>query len=120
MEEKSPKCSREKEEDVPTSIAMEKDNDKDPAGPVSGTITAAAHERLRSEEMACFQHIFEVRKLSEKNNLMTTCDFYFPDVEHTFACECSQPFLRLSRNKILPACRRLVAYRTARSKREIT
>ncbi|KAM6418448.1 inositol 1,4,5-triphosphate receptor associated 2 isoform 3-T8 [Pluvialis apricaria] len=36
MEEKSPKCSREKEEDVPTSVAMEKNNNKDPAGPVSG------------------------------------------------------------------------------------
>ncbi|XP_074443042.1 inositol 1,4,5-triphosphate receptor associated 2 isoform X3 [Larus michahellis] len=36
MEEKSPKCSREKEEDVPTSVAVEKNNNKDPAGPVSG------------------------------------------------------------------------------------
>ncbi|KAM6321282.1 inositol 1,4,5-triphosphate receptor associated 2-like [Aegotheles albertisi] len=36
MEEKSPKRSCEKEEDVPTSVAMEKNNDKDPAAPVSG------------------------------------------------------------------------------------
>ncbi|KAK2537663.1 Lrmp [Columba guinea] len=35
MEEKSPKCTREKEEDVATSVTMEKNNDKDPAAPVS-------------------------------------------------------------------------------------
>nr|XP_021149578.1 lymphoid-restricted membrane protein isoform X3 [Columba livia]XP_021149579.1 lymphoid-restricted membrane protein isoform X3 [Columba livia]XP_021149580.1 lymphoid-restricted membrane protein isoform X3 [Columba livia]XP_021149581.1 lymphoid-restricted membrane protein isoform X3 [Columba livia]XP_021149582.1 lymphoid-restricted membrane protein isoform X3 [Columba livia] len=35
MEEKSPKCPREKEEDVATSVTMEKNNDKDPAAPVS-------------------------------------------------------------------------------------
>ena len=93
MEEKSPKCSREKEEDVPTSVAMEKNNNKYPAGPVSGTVTAAAHRHSRSEEMACFLHIFEVRKLSKKSNLMTTCDFSV--VEHTFACKCSQPSPKL-------------------------
>lgn len=75
MEEKSPKCSREKEENVPTSVAKEKNNDKDPSGPVSGTVTAAAHGHSCGEETACFQHLFEVRKLSKKNNLMTTCDF---------------------------------------------
>ncbi|XP_069718966.1 inositol 1,4,5-triphosphate receptor associated 2 isoform X1 [Phaenicophaeus curvirostris] len=36
MEEKSPKCSHEKKEDVPTSVVMEKNKDKDPSGPVSG------------------------------------------------------------------------------------
>ncbi|XP_051474568.1 inositol 1,4,5-triphosphate receptor associated 2 isoform X2 [Apus apus] len=36
MEEKSPKHSREEEEAVPTSAAMEKNNDKDLAGPISG------------------------------------------------------------------------------------
>lgn len=60
---------------MPTSVAMEKNDDKDPAGPVPGTVTAAAHWRSRSEERACFQHIFEVRKLTKKNNLRTTCDF---------------------------------------------
>lgn len=75
MEEKSPKCSREKEEDVPTSVAMEKNKNKDLAGPVSGTVTAAARGPLHGEEMACFQHIFEVRKLSKKNNVMTNCEF---------------------------------------------
>lgn len=69
MEEKSPKCPREKEEDVATSVTMEKNNDKDPSGPVSGTVTAAALWHSRSEETACFQHSFEVRKLSKKNNL---------------------------------------------------
>jgi len=93
MEEKSPKCSREKEEDVPTSVATEKNNDKDPAGPVSGTVTAAVRWRSRSEETACFQHIFEVRKLSKKNNFMISCDFSV--VEHTVACEYSQPSLKL-------------------------
>uniref|UniRef100_A0A672UPM2 Inositol 1,4,5-triphosphate receptor associated 2 n=1 Tax=Strigops habroptila TaxID=2489341 RepID=A0A672UPM2_STRHB len=34
IDEKSPKHSREK--DVPTSVAMEKNNNKDPVGPVSG------------------------------------------------------------------------------------
>lgn len=49
MEEKSRKCPREKEEDVATSVTMEKNNDKDPAAPVSGTVTAAAlwHSRKR-------------------------------------------------------------------------
>lgn len=42
MEEKPPKHSCAKEEVVPTSAAMEKNNDKDPAGSVSGTVTAAA------------------------------------------------------------------------------
>lgn len=56
-EEKPLKHSREKEEDVPTSVAMEKNNSKDPAGPVSGTVTAADHWHLCSAEIDCFQHI---------------------------------------------------------------
>lgn len=69
---------------MPTSVAMEKNNNKDPAGPVPGTVTAAAHWHSHSEERACFQHIFEVRKLTKKNNLRTTCDFSV--VVHAFAC----------------------------------
>lgn len=41
MEERSPKDSHERGEDVPTSAAMETNSDKDPAAPVSGTVTAA-------------------------------------------------------------------------------
>ncbi|XP_054658798.1 inositol 1,4,5-triphosphate receptor associated 2 isoform X1 [Grus americana] len=60
MEEKSPKCSREKEEDVPTSIAMEKDNDKDPAGPVSGAdLTAKESCPVMEEHKTAFQNILK-------------------------------------------------------------
>lgn len=42
MEEKSPKYSCAKEEVVPASVTMERNNDQDAAGSVSGTVTAAA------------------------------------------------------------------------------
>lgn len=74
MEERSTSrvCSRESEEDVPTAVAMEKSNSKGLTGPVSGTVTAAAHWHSCSEETACFQHIFE----GEKSNLIDNLWFF--------------------------------------------
>ncbi|XP_075615054.1 inositol 1,4,5-triphosphate receptor associated 2 isoform X1 [Balearica regulorum gibbericeps] len=60
MEEKSPKCSREKEEDVPTSTAMEKDSNKDPAGPVSGAdLTAKESCPVTEEHKTAFQNVLK-------------------------------------------------------------
>lgn len=42
MEEKPPKNSCAKEEAVPTCVTMERNNDRDATGSVSGTVTAAA------------------------------------------------------------------------------
>ncbi|XP_072731344.1 inositol 1,4,5-triphosphate receptor associated 2 isoform X1 [Ciconia boyciana] len=58
MEEKSPKCSREKEEDVPTSVAMEKNNNKDPAGPVSGAdLTKKEFCAMMEEHKTAFRNV---------------------------------------------------------------
>ncbi|XP_075017098.1 inositol 1,4,5-triphosphate receptor associated 2 isoform X1 [Calonectris borealis] len=60
MEKKSPKCSREKEEDVPTSVAMEKNNDKDPAGPVSGVdLTKKEFCPVMEEQKPAFQNVLK-------------------------------------------------------------
>ncbi|XP_055566686.1 inositol 1,4,5-triphosphate receptor associated 2 isoform X2 [Falco cherrug] len=71
MEEKSPKCSREKE-DVPTSVAMEKNNDKDPAGPVSGVdMTKKQFCPVKEEHKTAFQNVLKQDQeadLEKKNN----------------------------------------------------
>ncbi|XP_009878074.1 PREDICTED: lymphoid-restricted membrane protein [Charadrius vociferus] len=60
MEEKSAKCSREKEEDVPTSVAMEKNNNKDPAGPVSGAdVTEKEFCHVMEEHKTTFQNVLK-------------------------------------------------------------
>ncbi|XP_012958361.1 inositol 1,4,5-triphosphate receptor associated 2 isoform X3 [Anas platyrhynchos] len=59
MEEKPPKHSCAKEEVVPTSAAMEKNNDKDPAGSVSGP------DLIKKE----FSPVVEERKTSLQNLL---------------------------------------------------
>ncbi|XP_009696780.1 PREDICTED: lymphoid-restricted membrane protein [Cariama cristata] len=60
IEEKSPKCSREKEEVVPTSVAMEKNNDKDPAGPVSGAdLTKREFCPMMEEHKTTFQNVLK-------------------------------------------------------------
>ncbi|XP_050754039.1 inositol 1,4,5-triphosphate receptor associated 2 [Gymnogyps californianus] len=60
MEEKSPKCSREKEEDVPTSVAMEKNNNKYPAGPVSGAdLTKKEFCPVMEEHKTAFQNVLK-------------------------------------------------------------
>ncbi|XP_014812508.1 PREDICTED: lymphoid-restricted membrane protein isoform X1 [Calidris pugnax] len=60
MEEKSPKCSPEKEEDMPTSVAMKKNNNKDPAGPESGTdLTKKEFCPVTEEHKTAFQNILK-------------------------------------------------------------
>ncbi|XP_053934506.1 inositol 1,4,5-triphosphate receptor associated 2 isoform X2 [Cuculus canorus] len=49
-EEKSPKYLHEKKEDAPTSVAMERNKDKDPAGPVSGVDLTKKEFCLVTEE----------------------------------------------------------------------
>ncbi|XP_032842102.2 inositol 1,4,5-triphosphate receptor associated 2 [Tyto alba] len=69
MEEKSPKCSREKKEDVPTSAAMEKNNDKDPAGPVSpADLTEKEFCPVMEEHKTSFQNILKQDVDQEKKN----------------------------------------------------
>ncbi|XP_049677855.1 inositol 1,4,5-triphosphate receptor associated 2 isoform X3 [Accipiter gentilis] len=59
-EEKSPKCSREREEDVPTSVAMEKNNDKDPAGPVPGAdLTKKEFCPITEEHKTTFRNVLK-------------------------------------------------------------
>lgn len=90
MEQRPSKGSHERGEDVPASAATETNSDKDPAAPVSGTVAAA----LPTEEMVCFQHVSEVRKLSKSNNMRISI------FASTFTCQGSQASLRLSRNKV--------------------
>ncbi|KAM6090679.1 inositol 1,4,5-triphosphate receptor associated 2 isoform 2-T3 [Theristicus caerulescens] len=60
MEEKSPKGSHEKEEDVPTSVAIEKNNDKGLAGPVSGAdLTKKEFCPVMEEHKTTFQNILK-------------------------------------------------------------
>ncbi|XP_059673023.1 inositol 1,4,5-triphosphate receptor associated 2 [Gavia stellata] len=60
MEEKSPKCSHEKREDVPTSTAMEKNNNKDLAGPVSGVnLTEKEFYPMMEEHKTTFQNVLK-------------------------------------------------------------
>ncbi|KAM6291016.1 inositol 1,4,5-triphosphate receptor associated 2 [Porphyrio hochstetteri] len=60
MEEKSPKSSHEKEEDVPTSVATEKENDKDPAGAVSGADLTAKESCPGTEDhKTAFQNVLK-------------------------------------------------------------
>ncbi|KAM6288560.1 inositol 1,4,5-triphosphate receptor associated 2 isoform 1-T2 [Spheniscus humboldti] len=60
MEDKSPKCSREKEKDVPTSVATDKNNDKDPSGPVSGAdLTEKEFCPMMKEHKTAFQNILK-------------------------------------------------------------
>ncbi|KAM4671409.1 LOW QUALITY PROTEIN: inositol 1,4,5-triphosphate receptor associated 2 [Amazona ochrocephala] len=60
IEEKSPKRLREKEEDMPTSLAMEKNNRKDPAGPVSGAdLTKKEFCPATEEHKTAFQTILK-------------------------------------------------------------
>ncbi|XP_009944600.1 PREDICTED: lymphoid-restricted membrane protein-like [Leptosomus discolor] len=57
MEKRSSKRSREKEEEVPTSVAVEKNNDKDPAGPVSGVdLTKKEFCPVMDEHKTAFQN----------------------------------------------------------------
>ncbi|XP_009331282.1 PREDICTED: lymphoid-restricted membrane protein [Pygoscelis adeliae] len=60
MEDKSPKCSCEKEEDVPTSVATDKNNDKDPSGPVSGAdLTEKEFLPVMKEHKTAFQNVLK-------------------------------------------------------------
>ncbi|XP_061215992.1 inositol 1,4,5-triphosphate receptor associated 2 isoform X6 [Neopsephotus bourkii] len=61
IEEKSLKRLCEKEEDVPTSVTMEKNNSKDPAGPVSGAdLTKKKEFRPAMEEhKTVFQNVLK-------------------------------------------------------------
>nr|XP_009508805.1 PREDICTED: lymphoid-restricted membrane protein [Phalacrocorax carbo] len=60
MDEKSPKRSHEKEEDVPTSVAKEKNNDKDPAGPVSeADLTKKKFCPVTEEHKTPFQNVLK-------------------------------------------------------------
>ncbi|KAM9581210.1 inositol 1,4,5-triphosphate receptor associated 2 isoform 2-T3 [Guaruba guarouba] len=61
IEEKSLKRSREKEEAMPTSVAMEKNNSKDPAGPVSGADLTKKKEfcPAMEEHKTAFQNILK-------------------------------------------------------------
>ncbi|KAM9293293.1 inositol 1,4,5-triphosphate receptor associated 2 [Morus bassanus] len=60
MEEKSPKCSHEKEEDVQTSVAKEKNSDKDPADPVSGAdLTKKKFCPVMEEHKTSFQNVLK-------------------------------------------------------------
>lgn len=90
MEQRTFKGLHERREDVPTSAATETNSDKDPAAPVSGTVAAA----LPTAEMVCFQHVFEVRKLSKSYNMRISI---FASI---FTCQGSQASLKLSRNKV--------------------
>ncbi|KAM9245563.1 inositol 1,4,5-triphosphate receptor associated 2 [Leptosomus discolor] len=57
MDKRSSKRSREKEEEVPTSVAVEKNNDKDPAGPVSGVdLTKKEFCPVMDEHKTAFQN----------------------------------------------------------------
>ncbi|XP_074727465.1 inositol 1,4,5-triphosphate receptor associated 2 isoform X1 [Strix uralensis] len=70
MEEKSLKFLREKEEDVPTSVAMEKNSDKDPATPVSGAdLTEKEFCPMMEEHKTAFQNVLKQDPVyQEKNN----------------------------------------------------
>ncbi|XP_074727467.1 inositol 1,4,5-triphosphate receptor associated 2 isoform X3 [Strix uralensis] len=71
MEEKSLKFLREKEEDVPTSVAMEKNSDKDPATPVSGAdLTEKEFCPMMEEHKTAFQNVLkqDPEVYQEKNN----------------------------------------------------
>ncbi|XP_061864854.1 inositol 1,4,5-triphosphate receptor associated 2 isoform X1 [Colius striatus] len=60
MEEKSLKLSREKEEDVPTSVAMEKNDDKDLPGPISGAdLTKKEFCPVMEEHKTTFQNVLK-------------------------------------------------------------
>ncbi|XP_075562207.1 inositol 1,4,5-triphosphate receptor associated 2 isoform X2 [Pelecanus crispus] len=71
MEEKSPKCSHEKEEDVPTSVAMEKNIDKDLVVPVSGVdLTEKESCTVTEEHKTTFQNVLKQDPVDQekKNN----------------------------------------------------
>ncbi|XP_010085538.1 PREDICTED: lymphoid-restricted membrane protein [Pterocles gutturalis] len=71
MEEKPPKGSHKKEEDVLTSVAMEKNNDKDPAGPVAGAELAKMEFcPVMEEHKTAFQNLLkqELEVDQEKKN----------------------------------------------------
>ncbi|KAM6383693.1 inositol 1,4,5-triphosphate receptor associated 2-like isoform 2-T2 [Alca torda] len=60
MEEKPPEYSCEKEEDVPTSVAVEKNNNKDLAGPVSGAdLTEKEICPVMEEHKTAFQNVLK-------------------------------------------------------------
>lgn len=86
METKSSEFAQAKEEDVPTSVAMKQNKDKDLTANLSGTV-AAVNICVMGKWLAS-KRSFEVRKLSKKNSFAEILSYIRSEIT-TLACSFS-------------------------------